>query len=123
MMWGSRSGIGGGARAAGWRALAQRSGVAWLIGGADQPPSQYPVSPADEPVGANSPVAPNSFGLSARLLLLTAVFVMLAEVLIFLPSIANFRVNWLTDRLTAARQLETLSLWTSTSRSRLKTLR
>ena len=28
---------------------------------------------------------------------------MLAEVLIFLPSVANFRINWLTDRLTAAR--------------------
>ncbi len=42
-------------------------------------------------------------GLSAKLLLLTALFVMLAEVLIFLPSIANFRINWLTDRLTSAR--------------------
>ncbi len=42
-------------------------------------------------------------GLSAKLLLLTSVFVMLAEILIFLPSIANFRINWLTDRLTAAR--------------------
>ena len=28
---------------------------------------------------------------------------MLAEVLIFLPSIANFRITWLTDRLTAAQ--------------------
>src|SRR5690606_5011130 len=28
---------------------------------------------------------------------------MLAEVLIFVPSVANFRVTWLTDRLTAAR--------------------
>ena len=34
---------------------------------------------------------------------MTILFVMLGEVLIFLPSIANFRVNWLTDRLTAAR--------------------
>ena len=42
-------------------------------------------------------------GLSSKLLLLTALFVMLAEVLIFVPSIANFRVNWLVDRLTAAR--------------------
>jgi signal transduction histidine kinase len=41
-------------------------------------------------------------GLSAKLLILTAAFVMLAEVLIFVPSIANFRVSWLTDRLTAA---------------------
>jgi signal transduction histidine kinase len=42
-------------------------------------------------------------GLSAKLLLLTIVFVMLAEVLIFVPSIANFRITWLNDRLTAAK--------------------
>ncbi|HUS95490.1 MAG TPA: HAMP domain-containing sensor histidine kinase, partial [Hyphomicrobiaceae bacterium] len=42
-------------------------------------------------------------GLPAKLLVLTIVFVMLAEVLIFVPSIASFRVNWLTERLTAAR--------------------
>jgi signal transduction histidine kinase len=42
------------------------------------------------------------FGLSAKLLLLTILFVMLAEVLIFVPSVANFRITWLTDRLTAA---------------------
>lgn len=42
-------------------------------------------------------------GLPSKLLYLTALFVMLAEVLIFVPSIANFRVTWLTDRLTAAR--------------------
>jgi signal transduction histidine kinase len=41
-------------------------------------------------------------GLPAKLLLLTAVFVLLAEILIFLPSIANYRVSWLNDRLTAA---------------------
>ena len=42
-------------------------------------------------------------GLSAKLLLLTLLFVMLAEVLIFVPSVANFRITWLTDRLTAAQ--------------------
>jgi signal transduction histidine kinase len=42
------------------------------------------------------------FGLPARLLLLTGLFVLLAEVLIFVPSVANFRINWLVDRLTAA---------------------
>jgi signal transduction histidine kinase len=41
-------------------------------------------------------------GLSAKLLLLTITFVMLAEVLIFVPSVANFRITWLTDRLTGA---------------------
>jgi signal transduction histidine kinase len=42
-------------------------------------------------------------GLSTRLLLLTLLFVMIAEVLIFVPSIANFRNAWLNDRLASAR--------------------
>ena len=42
-------------------------------------------------------------GLPAKLLLLTAAFVMLAEILIFLPSVANYRLSWLDERLTAAR--------------------
>ncbi|MEM7565863.1 MAG: HAMP domain-containing sensor histidine kinase [Pseudomonadota bacterium] len=42
------------------------------------------------------------FGLSARLLLLTVLFVMLSEVLIFVPSIANFRETWLRDRIATA---------------------
>jgi signal transduction histidine kinase len=46
---------------------------------------------------------PQGLGLSARLLLLTLGFVMLAEVLIFVPSIANFRNTWLNDRLASAR--------------------
>ncbi|MBJ3775392.1 sensor histidine kinase [Acuticoccus mangrovi] len=36
-------------------------------------------------------------GLGTKLLVLTVVFVMLSEVLIFVPSIANFRDNWLKD--------------------------
>jgi len=43
------------------------------------------------------------FGLSAKLLVLTIAFVMLAEVLIFLPSVANYRISWMNDRLVAAR--------------------
>lgn len=42
-------------------------------------------------------------GLSGKLLLLTILFVMLSEVLIFVPSIANFRLAWLKDRLGAAQ--------------------
>lgn len=42
------------------------------------------------------------FGLSARLLVLTILFVMLAEVLIYVPSVANFRLTWLRDRLGSA---------------------
>ncbi len=41
-------------------------------------------------------------GLSTKLLLLTALFVLIAEVLIFVPSIANFRLNWLAERLGTA---------------------
>ena len=44
-----------------------------------------------------------AFGLSSRLLVLTILFVMLAEVLIYVPSVANFRRNWLKDRLAAAQ--------------------
>lgn len=41
-------------------------------------------------------------GLSGKLLLLTIVFVMLAEVLIFAPSVATMRIRWLEDRLNTA---------------------
>ena len=47
--------------------------------------------------------------LSRRLLVLTVLFVMLAEVLIFVPSIANFRLTWLEQRLAAA-QIASLAL-------------
>jgi len=43
------------------------------------------------------------FGLSGNLLLLTILFVMIAEVLIYVPSIANFRLSWLSDRVAVAR--------------------
>ncbi len=42
------------------------------------------------------------FGLSGKLLVLTILFVMIAEVLIYVPSVANFRVVWLKDHLAAA---------------------
>jgi signal transduction histidine kinase len=42
------------------------------------------------------------FGLSAKLLVLTVLFVMLAEVCIYVPSIANFRRTWLDNKLSAA---------------------
>ena len=41
-------------------------------------------------------------GLSAKLLLLTILFIMLAEVLVFVPSVSNFRRQWLAERLAAA---------------------
>ena len=47
--------------------------------------------------------------LSGRFLILTTVFVMLAEVLIFVPSIARFREDYLRDRLERA-QIASLAL-------------
>ncbi|WP_244616176.1 HAMP domain-containing sensor histidine kinase [Rhizobium sp. RU20A] len=41
-------------------------------------------------------------GLSGRLLLLTVIFVMVAEVMIFVPSVATMRLRWLNDRLNTA---------------------
>jgi signal transduction histidine kinase len=52
-------------------------------------------------VGGRGALTPR-LGLSGKLLGLTVVFVMMAEVLIYVPSIANFRLNWLNDRLSAA---------------------
>ena len=49
-----------------------------------------------------SPTRPRGLGLSWRLLLLTVLFLMASEVLIYVPSIANFRSSWLADRLTMA---------------------
>jgi signal transduction histidine kinase len=41
-------------------------------------------------------------GLSARLLVLTICFVMVSEILIYAPSIARFRNDWLAERLASA---------------------
>jgi signal transduction histidine kinase len=57
----------------------------------DQPPTE----PAPGPERVR-------FGLSWKLLLLTGLFVMVSGVLIFLPSVANFREAWLSDRLATA---------------------
>ncbi len=47
--------------------------------------------------------------LSGRFLILTVIFVMLAEILIFLPSIARFREDYLLARLERA-QIASLAL-------------
>lgn len=60
-------------------------------------------------MAADVPRTPTFFGLSARLLVLTVAFVMLAEVLIYAPSVARFRYTFLQDRL-AAGHLATLAL-------------
>ena len=64
------------------------------------------MEPGPEPFETTAPVvSPRRrwrVGLSGKLLVLTILFVMLAEVLIYVPSVANFRLNWLNDRLAAA---------------------
>ncbi len=59
--------------------------------------------------------------LSNRLLLLTIAFVMLAEILILVPTIAKFRVDWLMDRLAAA-QIAALALQASPNHQLPETL-
>jgi len=52
---------------------------------------------------------PLTRGLSAQLLVLTVAFVMLAEVLIYVPSVARDRLEFLEDRIAAA-DIATLAL-------------
>jgi len=44
-------------------------------------------------------------GLSGKLLVLTILFVMLAEIILFIPSAAMFRQTWLMQRINASQQL------------------
>lgn len=53
--------------------------------------------------GPAAPPRRRRLGLSGKLLLLTIGFVMIAEVLVFVPSVSNFRENWLMERLAAAQ--------------------
>ncbi|MFZ0423723.1 MAG: HAMP domain-containing sensor histidine kinase [Xanthobacteraceae bacterium] len=53
----------------------------------------------DETTARPEPLRAPRFGLSGKLLVLTILFVMIAEVLIYVPSVANFRLMWLNDRL------------------------
>src|SRR3984885_10269902 len=54
---------------------------------------------SEETAAGPAPVRPPRFGLSGKLLVLTILFVMIAEVLIYVPSVANYRAMWLKDRL------------------------
>jgi hypothetical protein len=53
-------------------------------------------------IGSPRPPPARRLGLSGKLLLLTIPLVMIAEILIYVPAIANFRMNRLNDRLAAA---------------------
>ena len=59
------------------------------------------MTPDDQAATVPEMRRPN-LGLSGKLLGLTILFVMIAVVLIYVPSIASYRVNWLNDRLAAA---------------------
>lgn len=66
---------------------------------------ERPVFPAEEapPPAEQAPRRSGvRIGLSFKLLVLTILFVMLGEVLIYVPSIANYRLTWLRDRLNTA---------------------
>lgn len=55
-------------------------------------------SPTDTP-----PAGGRRFSLSAKLLVLTVIVVAAVEISVLVPTIANYRVAWLSDRLAAAR--------------------
>lgn len=65
---------------------------------------------------------PIRVGLSARVFVLAISFVMIAELLIFIPSVAQFRVSWLEDRLASA-QIAALALLASEDNMVSDTLR
>lgn len=72
----------------------------------DKQPEQ--LGPAAKPPARRGPLALLrgylvGWRLPTKLLVITLLFVMLAEVLVFVPSIASFRLNWLQSRLEAAR--------------------
>ncbi len=58
----------------------------------------------DQPAEIQAPQGPGLFrGLSGKVLTLIILFIMLGEVLIYVPSIANFRINWIKQRTEAAQ--------------------
>ncbi|MEP9349232.1 HAMP domain-containing sensor histidine kinase [Xanthobacter sp. KR7-225] len=58
---------------------------------------------SDRAEGIGAPSRRRRFGLSAKLLALTVGVVAAAEVAVLVPTIANYRIAWLSDRLAAAR--------------------
>ncbi|MGA2818402.1 MAG: HAMP domain-containing sensor histidine kinase [Xanthobacteraceae bacterium] len=57
---------------------------------------------SDDLAARPEPVRAPRLGLSGKLLVFTILFVMIAEVLIYVPSIAIYRLMWLNDRLASA---------------------
>ena len=69
---------------------------AYIVSVSDQQPA------IEAPRPTPQPRLPRRLGLSGKLLLLTIPLVMIAAILIYVPSIANFHMNRLNDRLAAA---------------------
>lgn len=63
---------------------------------------RIPQDPDTTPEAIPSRTVPLARGLSIKLLVLTVLFVMIAEILIFVPSIATFKLRWLEERLGTA---------------------
>lgn len=63
-------------------------------------------------VQQNQPYQRARFGLSIKLITMIITMIMIVEVVIYLPSVANFRIRWLDDRVqvagVAARVIETV---------------
>lgn len=66
------------------------------------PPASLPVLDGAA-LDAAAPVPSRGIGLSGKLLILTVLFVLVAEILIYVPAVANFRNSWLDDRLSSGR--------------------
>src|SRR5260370_23689061 len=75
-----------------------------ILSRAHEPSKAEIVAVIDDPPATEKPrpKPPRRLGLSGKLLLLTIPLVMIAEILIYVPAIANFRMNRLNDRLAAA---------------------
>src|SRR6201991_3090962 len=70
---------------------------------ASQPVRANSVSASDEQLRTEQPaVRATPLGLSGKLLLLTIPLVLIALLMIYVPAIANFRMNRLNDRVAAA---------------------
>src|SRR5262245_3654872 len=78
--------------------------TAAATGGGDPPAVQARNGPEGGPAVElrNLRFLPRHMGLSARLLLLTVFFVMLTEVMVFVPSIARYRLVYLEQKLAAS---------------------
>lgn len=94
-----------------------------LHGASDGAPDQAPPHPSPGgPAGVEQIRAQGHRlgGLSGKLLILTVLFVMLSEVFIYVPSIANYRDTWLMDRLTTAGVAASVLAETNTIAPRLQ---